>query len=152
MNPPISSNFYSICQGTHPAKTNLCRNSPTKGARNIGSAQAQELIGSNDLVTCLESKAREIPNNRDFDPFRILSVMERLQEKKNSLKKLQTLWKQEQHIAAVLTLPFQMERLLYTLLTEKKPGGTVELWSFVVFLCHVYNSHQLVSTHIVALV
>lgn len=82
MNPPISSNFYSICQGTHPAKTNLCRNSPTKGARNIGSAQAQELIGSNDLVTCLESKAREIPNNRDFDPFRILSVMERLQEKK----------------------------------------------------------------------
>lgn len=56
MNPPISSNFYSICQGTHPAKTNLCRNSPTKGARNIGSAQAQELIGSNDLVTCLEAK------------------------------------------------------------------------------------------------
>lgn len=76
----FSSNFYSFCQSTHPAKTNLCRNSPTKGARNIGSAQAQELIGSNDLVTCL-SEAREIPN-RDFDPFRILSVMEWLQKNK----------------------------------------------------------------------
>ena len=89
MNPPISSNFYSICQGTHPAKTNLCRNSPTKGARNIGSAQAQELIGSNDLVTCLEAKHEKSQTIEILilsESFRLWSGC----RKKNSLKKLQT--------------------------------------------------------------
>ncbi len=112
---PIS---YSFRQSTHPAKTNLCRNSPKKGARNIGSAQAQELIGGNDLVTCLLSEAprkknlqREIPKSEILvlsESFRLWNGCREKQPTEQTPNLLKTR-KQKPHIAAVRTLPVQME-------------------------------------------
>ena len=49
--------FFSVksgeLQGTHSAETDLCWHCSAKGARQVGSAQAQELVGGNHLVTCL---------------------------------------------------------------------------------------------------
>lgn len=57
--------FFSVnsgeLQGTHSAETDLCWHCSAKGARQVGSAQAQELVGGNHLVTCLcEKNAQQI--------------------------------------------------------------------------------------------